>query len=207
MTWIKICGITNLKDALAAAALEVEALGFIFAPSPRRIAPEAAREIIDCLPPSVCKVGVFVEEEISEVQRIAHFCGLNLIQFHGQEPPDYCREVSLPVIKAIRVKGPESVLEMEKYPFASILLDSYSPDCAGGTGGSFLWEWALGARKKRNFILSGGLTPGNVGRAIHLLRPQGVDSCSGVEWVPGKKDTMKVLDFVKEVRKADSSTR
>jgi phosphoribosylanthranilate isomerase len=207
MTWIKICGITNVQDALEAASLGVDALGFIFAPSPRRIEPSAAREIIGCLPPSVLKVGVFVNDELPEVRCIVDYCGLNMVQFHGQETPEYCRQVSLPVIKAVRVKNLESLQEMEKYPFASILLDAWSPDQAGGTGKPFGWEMALEALQKRNFILSGGLNPMNVYQAVQRLKPVGVDVCSGVEQIPGKKDLWKMIDFVKEVRRADGSTR
>ncbi len=206
MTWIKICGITNVQDALEAASLGVDALGFIFAPSPRRIEPYAAREIIGRLPPSVLKVGVFVNDELPEVQRIADYCGLNMVQFHGQETPEYCRQISLPVIKAVRVKSMESLQELEQYPFASILLDAWSSQQAGGTGKPFCWELALEACKKRNFILSGGLNPNNVYQAIRKVRPSGVDVCSGVEKTPGEKDGNKMKEFIKEVRRADGST-
>ncbi|MBI5968854.1 MAG: phosphoribosylanthranilate isomerase [Deltaproteobacteria bacterium] len=205
MTWVKICGITNLEDALEAHALGVQALGFIFAPSPRRVDPSRARDIICNLPASLMKVGVFVNRKFDEVQRIAEACGLNALQFHGQEPPEYCRQVSLPVIKAIGIKDAESLKEMEKYSFASILLDASAPGQAGGTGKTFAWELALEARKKRNFILSGGLNPLNVYRAIQILSPIGVDVCSGVEKVPRVKDRGKMIEFVKEVRKADES--
>jgi phosphoribosylanthranilate isomerase len=206
MTWIKICGITNLQDALAAAALGVDALGFIFAASPRKIEPGVAREIIASLPPAMGKVGVFVNEDSDEVKRIADLCGLDTLQFHGEETPEYCQQVSLRVLKAIRIKNSESIGEMEKYPTVSILLDTYSADRAGGTGETFIWELAWEARQRRNFILSGGLNPGNVYRAIHLLRPMGVDVCSGVERGPGKKDLFKMTEFVKGVRKADETT-
>ena len=207
MTWIKICGITNLKDAMDAASLGVDALGFLFAPSPRMIGPYEAREIIGALPPAVEKVGVFVNENPDKVSRIAGFLGLDALQFHGQETPEYCRQISLPVIKAVRVKNLESLQEMEKYPFASILLDAWSPDQAGGTGKPFGWEMALEARQKRNFILSGGLNPMNVYQAIQMLKPIGVDVCSGVEKTPGEKDGNKMKEFIKEVRRADDSTR
>lgn len=203
MTWIKICGITNLKDALEAAALEVDALGFIFAPSRRRISPSAAREIITSLPPTVEKVGVFVNEDLDVVQKIADLCGLDTLQFHGQEPPEYCQQFSQRVIKAIAVKNPESLEEMERYPSASILLDTYHDGRTGGTGEPFQWEWAEEGRKKKDFILSGGLNPRNVCRAIHLLRPMGVDVGSGVERNPGQKDLLKMMEFVREVRIAD----
>lgn len=207
MTWIKICGITNVQDALEAASLGVDALGFIFAPSPRRIEPSAARDIIGRLPPSVFKIGVFVDEEISEVRRIADVCGLNGLQFHGQESPEYCQEFPLPVIKTIVVRNIDSLREMEKYSSVSILLDAWSPDQAGGTGKPFGWEMALEARQKRNFILSGGLNPMNVYQAIQMLKPIGVDVCSGVEKTPGEKDGNKMKEFIKEVKRADDSTR
>ena len=207
MTYIKICGMTNLQDALQAAALGVDALGFIFAPSPRKIDPSVAREIISHLPPSIEKVGVFVNEDLGQVKRIADLCGLDALQFHGQETPEYCRQVSLRVIKAIRMKDSQSLREIQAYPFASVLLDAYSPGRAGGTGEAFNWEWAREARRKGNFILSGGLDPGNVYRAIHLLDPMGVDVCSGVERIPGRKDPLKTMEFVKEIRRADETTR
>ncbi|MBU1208171.1 MAG: phosphoribosylanthranilate isomerase [Proteobacteria bacterium] len=207
MTWIKICGITNLQDALQAATLEVDALGFIFAPSPRRIDPLAAREIVRSLPPSVFKIGVFVDEEISEVRRIADDCGLNGLQFHGQESPEYCQEFPLPVIKTIAVRSIDSLREMEKYSSVSILLDAWSAERAGGSGKAFCWEWAGEAWKKRDFILSGGLNPMNVYQAVQRLKPVGVDVCSGVEQIPGKKNLWKMIDFVKEVKRADGSTR
>jgi len=207
MTWIKICGITNLKDALDAHALGVNALGFIFAPSPRRVEPDVAPKIIRAIPKNLLKVGVFMNEELEEVLRVADYCGLDILQFHGQEPPEYCRQVSIPVIKAIVVKEAESLREIERYAFASILLDACGPGQAGGTGRTFSWELALEARKKRNFILSGGLNPQNVYRAIQMLRPMGVDVCSGVEKVPGVKDRGKMMEFVKEVRKADETAR
>jgi phosphoribosylanthranilate isomerase len=205
MTFIKICGITNIDDALEAVSLGADALGFIFAPSPRRIDESAAREIIRHLPSSVWKVGVFVNEEIKRVRRIAEDCDLDAVQLHGQEPPEYCRQIPLWVIKAIGVKGVGSLKDMERYSCASILLDAPGSDRAGGTGKTFCWEIALESRKKRNFILSGGLNPTNVYLAVQKLRPFGVDVCSGVEKIPGKKDRPKMIRFVEEVRRADES--
>jgi phosphoribosylanthranilate isomerase len=207
MTWIKICGITNLPDALQATALEVDALGFIFAPSPRRIDPSAAKEIICSLPPSIFKIGVFVNEKIPEVRKIADECGLQGLQFHGQESPEYCQAFSLPVIKAIAVRSMDSLKEMRKYSSVSILLDGWSAERAGGSGNAFCWEWAEEVREKRNFILSGGLNSINVYQAVQQLKPFGVDVCSGVEQVPGKKDSWKMMDFVREVRRADGLSR
>jgi len=207
MTWIKICGVTNIDDALEAASMGVDALGFIFAPSPRRINELTARDIIRHLPLAIWKVGVFVNEELRKMLRIAEDCGLDALQLHGKESPEYCRQIPLPVIKAISVKDVESLKEMERYPFDSILLDAAATDRAGGSGKTFCWEMALESRKKRNFILSGGLNPMNVYSAVQKLRPIGVDVCSGVEKVLGKKDPLKMIEFVKEVRKADESTR
>jgi len=206
MTWIKICGMTNLRDAEETAARGVNALGFIFAPSPRRIEAAVAKEIIRRLPSSVMKVGVFVDERVEEVRKIVEDCGLDVVQLHGQESPAYCRELSFPYIKAIRVKDEMSLKEMERYFFAPILLDAWAGDRAGGTGETFSWELALRVRKRR-FILSGGLRPENVTEAITLLHPWGVDVCSGVEMERGKKDLSKVKKFIEEVQRVDGSTR
>jgi phosphoribosylanthranilate isomerase len=206
MTWIKICGITNLEDALKAASLGIDALGFIFAPSPRKVEPATVREIIQSLPTAVLKVGVFLNHFISDVEEIAVYCNLSSLQFHGEESPDYCQKFSQQVIKTIHIRGVESLKDMAKYPNVSILLDTYSPTQGGGTGTPFPWEIALKAKEERDFILSGGLNPLNVGEAVKKIRPMGVDVCSGVETVPGKKDPAKLFEFVKEVRKTDEHT-
>jgi phosphoribosylanthranilate isomerase len=205
MTWVKICGITEVEDGLEAAALRVDALGFVFAPSGRRLDCAAARGIIARLPQGVMKVGVFVDEEIDQVRRVAAACGLDAVQLHGRESPEYCRRVGVPVIKALRLRGLESLAEMEQYLFADLLLDSWSEGALGGSGEDFSQQLALQAREKRNFILAGGLNPGNVAEAIRLVRPRGVDVSSGVEQSPGRKDWGKMRDFVREVRKADET--
>jgi len=207
MTWIKICGITNLEDGLKAASLGVDALGFIFAPSPRRIEPSVAKEIISVLPKTLLKVGVFVNEDPEEVLRVAKYCGINVLQFHGRESPEYCQKFFHPIFKAIHIKDLESLKDMEKYCDVSILLDTYSPVQAGGTGNPFPWEIALKAKEERDFILSGGLSPSNVGEAIKKVRPMGVDVCSGVEVTPGKKDPSKMKEFINESRKSDEQDR
>ncbi len=206
MTWIKICGITNIEDSLNAASLGIDALGFIFAPSPRRVDPRIVREISRSLPTSILKVGVFVNQDFSVVEEIAAFCCLTTLQFHGDESQEYCRKFSLPVIKAIRIKNLTSLRDVEKYSGVSILLDTYSPIQAGGTGNLFPWEIALRLKEKRDFILSGGLTPLNVGEAIRKVKPWGVDVSSGVESFPGKKNPLKMMEFMKEVKKADGTT-
>ncbi len=196
-----------MEDGLKAASLGVDALGFIFAPSSRKVEPGVAKKIIRALPKTLLKVGVFVNEEQKEVQRVAEYCDLNGLQFHGEEPQEYCQKFFHLVFKVIRIKDLESLKDMEKYHDAFILLDTYNPVQAGGTGNPFPWEIALRAKEKRNFILSGGLSPGNVGEAIKKVRPWGVDVCSGVETIPGKKDSLKMMEFVKEVRKTDEKTR
>jgi phosphoribosylanthranilate isomerase len=203
MTWIKICGITNIEDGLKAASLGADSLGFIFAPSQRRVDPDVAKKIILALHKTLLKVGVFVNEDPEEVLRVAEYCSLNGLQFHGEEQPDYCQKFSLPVIKTIRIKNLESLKDMEKYHDVSILLETYSPVQAGGTGNTFPWEIALKAKEEKNFVLSGGLNPLNVGEAIKKVRPWGVDVCSGVEVSPGKKDLLKMVEFVRGVKKAD----
>ena len=206
MTWIKICGITNEEDALQAASLKVDAVGFIFAPSPRRVDPSIVEQIVRQLSTPLLKVGVFVNQDLSEVEEIAKRCNLNVLQFHGEEPLGYCQHFSLPVMKAIRIKGPESLRNIDLYANVPILLDTYHPTKAGGTGNPFPWEIAIKAKENRNFILSGGLTPENVREAIKKVGPLGVDVNSGVEREPGKKDFSKMVKFVKEVKKADEKT-
>ncbi|MBM4322962.1 MAG: phosphoribosylanthranilate isomerase [Deltaproteobacteria bacterium] len=203
MTWIKICGITNIENAFEASFLGVDALGFIFAPSQRRVEPSIAKKIIRPLPKTLLKVGVFVDEDPKEVMRIIDYCALDALQFHGQEPPEYCQKFFHPVLKAIRIKNLDSLREIENYRNVTILLDSYSPHQAGGTGNPFSWDIALRAKERGTFVLSGGLNPNNVGEAIKKVKPWGVDVCSGVEMLPGKKDSSKMAEFIRRVRETD----
>ena len=207
MTWIKICGLTNIEDALNAASLGADALGFIFAPSPRKVDPATVRGIVRSLPASLLKVGVFLNQALSEVRETAAYCHLDGLQFHGEESPEYCQKFSQRVIKTIRIKGVESLEDMVRFRNVWILLDTYNPLKGGGTGIQFPCEIALKAREDVDFILSGGLNPSNVGEAIKKVRPMGVDVCSGVETTPGKKDLSKMGEFVKEVRRADDQNR
>jgi len=206
MTWIKICGITNIEDALNAASQGADALGFIFAPSPRKVNRTTVRGIVQSLPASLLKVGVFLNQTLSEVREIADYCHLDGLQFHGEESPEYCRKFSQRVIKTIRIKGVESLKDMVRFRNVWILLDTYDPLKGGGTGVQFPWEVASKAKEERDFILSGGLNPSNVGEAIKKIRPMGVDVCSGVEMTPGNKDLSRMVEFIKEVRKADEHT-
>lgn len=203
MVRIKICGITNLEDALLAAELGADALGFIFYPkSPRAVSPEAAREIIRRLPPFVLTVGVFVDEEPARVQEIAAYAGLDWLQLHGAESPDSCRTVGRRVIKGFRVKGEESLALLEPYHGAvqAFLLDTYRPGTPGGTGETFDWELAHRAKEFGPIILAGGLIPDNVAEAIRTARPAAVDVASGVEAAPGKKDPDKLKTFMEAAR-------
>jgi len=202
MTRIKICGITNKDDVLWAADLRVDALGFIFAESPRRVRPEVVCEIVKLLPPFISRVGVFIDEDKEKVKEIADLCSLTTLQFHGEESPVYCCGFRQKIIKSFRVKD-ESVIEKAAgYKVDAYLLDTYLRGRPGGTGKTFNWEIA---KKVKGLgvplILSGGLNPDNVARAISEVRPYAVDVSSGVESKEGKKDSEKLERLVKIVRK------
>jgi phosphoribosylanthranilate isomerase len=202
MVRIKICGITNLEDALLAAELGADALGFIFYPkSPRKVSPEAAREIIAQLPPFVTSVGVFVDEEAAVVQELAVRVGLDWIQVHGQESPEYCRSLGRRVIKGFRLQDAESLFELAPFRGAvqALLLDTYKKGQVGGTGEIFDWRLAGEAKKYGPIILAGGLTPENVAQAIAAVQPQAVDTASGTEAAPGKKDPARLKAFFRAV--------
>ncbi|MBM4295217.1 MAG: phosphoribosylanthranilate isomerase [Deltaproteobacteria bacterium] len=204
MVRVKICGITNLEDALLAAELGADALGFIFyPPSPRAIESDAARTIITQLPPFVTTVGVFVDEDAATVTELAALVVLDWIQLHGSEGPDYCLGLERRVIKAFRVRDESSFGEMEKYRGAvqALLLDTYKPGHVGGTGETFNWDLARRAKQYGPIILAGGLTPDNVARAIQTVQPQAVDVGSGVEAFPGKKDPDKLRAFFNAIKK------
>jgi phosphoribosylanthranilate isomerase len=203
MVRIKICGITNLEDARLAAELGAHALGFIFYPkSPRYIRPDAAREIIRSLPPLVMTVGVFVDEEAGVVKDIAATAGLDWVQLHGQESPEYCRTLGRRVIKGFRIKDAHSLSLLPAYrgSVQAFLLDTYKAGTAGGTGETFDWTLARQAKKSGPIILAGGLTPANVAQAIEAVQPAAVDVASGVEAGPGKKDPEKLRAFFEAVK-------
>lgn len=201
---IKICGITNTEDAVAAAELGADAVGFVFAPSPRQISPEKAREIIMVLPPLVQTVGVFVDEDPERVTSIAESCPLDILQLHGKEPPGYCRQFAQRVVKAMRVQSRDHLEGCSEYSGVvnAFLLDTYVPGQPGGTGATFDWNLALEAKEYGPIILAGGLNPDNVAAAIRAVRPYAVDASSGLEQQPGIKDHDKMTRFIQSVRNA-----
>lgn len=198
---IKICGITNLDDALAAAELGADAVGFIFyEKSKRHISPRAAAFIIRELPPFIATVGVFVNEPPEKVVDIAKEAGVGCIQLHGDETPEYCQAVGLRTIKALRVKDASVLNSLRSYSVSAILLDTYREGVPGGTGETFDWDIASEAAATGRVILSGGLTPENVREAVGKVRPYAVDVSSGVESSPGRKDHEKLRKFFEQVR-------
>ena len=198
---VKICGMTQLKDAAFAVEQGADAVGFIFYnKSPRSVTMKAARDIILKLPPLVDTVGVFVNESVDRINKVANYCGLDLVQLHGEESPAFCRKIQRRVIKAFRIKDLQSVKQLEKYSVSGYLLDTFSDNLHGGTGKIFDWNLALPAKKMGPVILAGGLTARNILQAIRQARPYGVDVCSGVEKLPGVKDPEKVRAFLKNIR-------
>ena len=224
MIWVKLCGMTNLEDALAAVDAGADAVGFIFVPSPRRISPELAKQIASQLPKTMDKVGVFADEDVKTLQDISAEVGLTVAQLHGHETPDYAmslyREGSqksraqMRVFKSLNV-GPGFESELRTFVNSKsvdgVLLDSavfHDPqtgiEVRGGTGHKFDWKRAAdflpGIAGATRIIVAGGLSPENVGEAVHILRPWGVDVCSGVEARVGTKDHEKVKAFVAAAR-------
>jgi phosphoribosylanthranilate isomerase len=202
---VKICGITNVADALAAAEAGADMIGLMFyEPSPRWVTLETAGEISRTVPPQVLKVGVFVNPTPAFVNRAIAGCGLGLLQFHGDETSDFCTQFGLLSLKALRMRDAESLKMLDQFKTSAFLLDAYSPDAPGGTGGTFNWNLALAAQKfGKPIFLAGGLTPENVGAAVKKVRPFAVDVSSGVESAPGRKDPEKMRAFIKAVRNAE----
>lgn len=197
---VKICGITNLDDALAAVEAGASAIGFNFyAPSPRYVPPESAAKISERLPGSITKVGVFVNESAAAVAKIAGEAGLDVAQLHGDEPPE-AFPPGIRVWKAFRVGPGWSARELRLYPAEAFLLDASATGVYGGSGQSF--DWTLARDTGRRVILAGGLDAGNVGGAIRIARPWGVDAASRLESAPGKKDHEKMRRFVAAARAA-----
>jgi phosphoribosylanthranilate isomerase len=207
MTVVKICGITNLEDALASVAAGADALGFNFyRPSPRYIEPRKARAIIEQLPQAVLTVCVFVNEASpADVERIATEAGVAAIQLHGDEAPEYCAALNArPVIKALRVKDGFDPAGVGAYQVSAIMLDGFHPHLRGGTGR--VVDWSLARQAKAHaakLFLAGGLSPENVGEAISAVAPYAIDACSALEREPGIKDHERLKAFLNAARAAD----
>jgi phosphoribosylanthranilate isomerase len=207
MVKIKICGITELDDALHAVDCGADALGFVFYErSPRAITPPKAQAIIAKLPPFVTVVGLFVNEDSRIIREIADGCHLDVIQYHGDETPETVRKAPRRSIRALRIREDATLDNLDAYPGGGLLIDAWVAGAFGGTGVLSNWEIAAEIAKKRPLILAGGLTPENVAAAIQAVRPYGVDVSSGVEYAPGRKDRKKVAAFIKEVHHSNSTT-
>lgn len=201
---IKICGLRTIEDIQMINELDVQYIGFVFAPSRRQITPEQAQKMRKEVRRDIQTVGVFVNTPAVEVNRIAEISRLDIAQLHGEESPEACTKVHIPVWKAIAVKDTQSFSSMDQYRSAQgFVLDTYSKEAKGGTGKTFSWEWAAGLSEKHWIILGGGLHAQNVQQALQRVAPQIVDVSSGVE-SEGRKDREKVCQFVRKVREYEA---
>jgi phosphoribosylanthranilate isomerase len=199
MTKVKVCGITNVADARVAAEAGADAVGFIFAESPRQVSVGEARGISVALPENILKVGVFVNAPPEEVLRVAREVGLDLAQLHGDETPEAVAAVragGLPVMKALRVRNADDLADVERFDADLFLLDAYSEKARGGTGERFDWGVAKSLKGRGNIVVSGGLAPENVREALDFFEPYGVDASSSLEDAPGKKNEESVRRFI-----------
>lgn len=198
--FIKICGITNLEDAMLAADLGATALGFIFAPSKRQVTPAQAKKIITSLPYRIERVGVFVNEQPENILQIAEKVGLSGIQLHGNESQAMCDELGkyFKIIKAVKIDPRGKIVSQHDYSAWKILVDTYVPQTEGGSGMRFNWE-ILSQFNRDDIIVAGGLNPENIGSLFSQYQPFGIDVCSGVEAYPGKKDAEKLDRFFKQI--------
>jgi phosphoribosylanthranilate isomerase len=203
MTFVKICGITNAGDARLAAEAGADAVGFIFAGSPRHVGIEEARSISVALPEDTIRVGVFVDEEPAKILRISQEVGLDLVQLHGDETSEAVtdlREAGVKVMKALRVRSAATLEAIDEYEADLFLLDAYSARARGGTGERFDWGVAKSLRGRDNIVVSGGLGPENVREAVEFFKPFGVDASSSLEDGPGRKNGELVRRFVLAAR-------
>ena len=202
MTFVKICGVTRVEDALAAAEAGADAIGLNFcARSPRCVSAAAAADIVAALPPAVWRVGVFVDEDRVRVEDLAERLALTALQFHGGETPEYCGGWKQKVIRAVRLRDAESVAAAQRYRVDFVLADAYVEGQPGGTGKLARWD-LLGGFERARLILAGGLDPDNVAEAVRAVRPAGVDVASGVESAPGIKDHERVRKFIAHAKSA-----
>ncbi len=202
MVKVKICGITNLDDALAAIEYGADALGFIFAPSPRQVDPIEVKKIVLKLPPFITKVGVFMDVEIGELKEIMGVAEIDLAQLHGKEGPDVCAELFPRVIKAFNPDTLPRLNELSQYQVTAFLLDKQK---GSDVSPEQLWPIAQDMSSHGSVILAGALTPENVAAAISIAQPYAVDVASGVEKEPGKKDHQKMKDFIRAAKREGSN--
>lgn len=203
---IKICGITNQADALEAISCGADALGFIFAESPRIVTKEIVKEIINSLPSKIATVGVFVNQTAAEINEIMQYCGLKIVQLHGAVTPEFCAQIKFPFLKVFRIdKDFDSSTIKQFNNSLGFLLDTFAKEQAGGTGQIFDWSIAvqIKGQTKKPLILSGGLNPLNIAKAINTVQPDAVDISSGVEATPGKKDKQLLLKLFSEIKTTD----
>jgi phosphoribosylanthranilate isomerase len=201
---IKICGLTRLDDALAAARLGADALGFNFWPRSRRfVPPDAAGAIVRRLPAGVAAFGVFVDPTREEVLAAVAASGVGVVQLHGDEPPALCASLPFPVVKAIRVESSASLAQLASYEVRAFLLDAPSAGY-GGSGRTFDWALAAEVARELPVLLAGGLAPENVAEAVRTVRPLAVDVASGVESAPGVKDLARVASFIRAAKEASA---
>lgn len=200
---IKICGLTRVEDVQAVVAAGADAVGFVFTASPRRISPQVALQLSGYVPDGVLRVGLFLDQDKAEVDRVLDIVELDVLQFHGRETRQYCSGFGIPYLKAVAMADSHSAKRAEQeFPDAlGLLLDSHKAGEPGGSGKAF--DWALAKPSTKHVWLAGGLNTENVGRAISTVKPYAVDVSSGVEASPGIKDAAKVQAFIKAVRQAE----
>lgn len=206
MTAIKICGLKHYHEILWANQLKIDYVGLVFASSIRQIQPEKAKNITRILSPQIKKVGVFVNYPLVEIKKIITYCNLDIVQLHGEESPEYCQQLELPIWKAIRVKNEKSLQILSEYDVEGFVLDAYHPQQHGGCGISFDWSILHENISKHRIILAGGLNPVNITQALQKTVPYAIDVSSGVEF-NGHKNYQKMLTLVKKVRDYDAISK
>jgi phosphoribosylanthranilate isomerase len=208
MVYAKVCGITNVEDAQLAVEFGASAIGMVFWPeSPRFVDPKKAAMVRSVLPPSVIPVGVFVDQSVSYVRRVAEIVHLGAIQLHGCESYVYCQSIGLPIIRAVSVENGKLMTALSDVPeTATVLLDAHDPVKKGGTGKSIDWEFARSVARSRKIILSGGLRPETVALGVKTVHPFGVDVSSGVEQYPGRKDPARLRSFFKALASVEAGS-
>lgn len=199
MIKVKICGLKSKQDIRYVNQLRPDYVGFVFTQSTRQIDQHRAKELIEDLDKSIKKVGVFLNTPINEVKEIAHYCDLDILQFHGDEDPLYCQSFDQEVWKGFRIKGRDSLKQLREYPVDGFLLDTFVKGQYGGTGKAFKWDIVTDISQGQFVILAGGLTSENVKQAIETAHPKVVDISSGVE-INGAKDFEKMKEFIEKVR-------